>query len=137
MENLTVEFLAPLAPMQFPHLCYRALKTLANLSSLNFCFFSSARVLHTVLCPGRAVSLHHDPESAPREKARVSMGFPLLCFLSLKVRNLILPIVQFTVQLPVVSFILSSFTVVYGGSGGNLVISYSIGNIIKIPSFSR
>lgn len=46
-----------------------------------------------------------------------------MCVLSLKDQSLLLPVVQYTVQLPVVSFILSSFTVVYGGGGGGNVVS--------------
>lgn len=46
-----------------------------------------------------------------------------MCVLPLKDHGLALPVVQYTVQLPVASFILSSFTVVCGGGGGGHVVS--------------
>lgn len=73
-----------------------------------------------MLYAGSAVSPHCDPQSTPRKKARANVGFTS-CFLSLKDHSLVLPVVQYVVQRPFASFILSSFTVVYGGGGGNVV----------------
>lgn len=42
LEDPNVDFLAPLSPMQLPHLSYLALRVLVNLAFLNFCLFSSA-----------------------------------------------------------------------------------------------
>lgn len=56
-----------------------------------------------------------------------------MCFLSPKHHSLVLPIIQCLKT--VASYILSNFTVVCDGGGGNLVSVTLIRDIIKILSF--
>ena len=72
LGNPNVDFLACLSPLQLPHLCYLALKSLANFAPLDFCLFGSGRML---CCVSMLSACTLAPESVPRKKGGSNVVF--------------------------------------------------------------
>lgn len=79
-----------------------------------------------MLCPGGCCPHALWATEDPQEENQGQCGIHFMCVFSLKDHSLVLPVVQYTVQLPVASFILSNFTIVYGG-GGNMILVTPLG----------